>query len=327
MLVFILAGIVLALCLTLVEIAAFAAFWPVFGLNAVFIVGIGVAVAAVYCHWAVQVGRRLGVSEALIFFVVVQAVVLTASLLIVAASPLLEPLNLPAHDQPGFFLFRNMLFALIGGFAVSRYLALQHHWREQVTAEARARLDSLQSRIRPHFLFNALNTISSLIHDKPDQAEQATMDLSDLLRTGLKEGTHHALSDELELVRGYLRIESLRLGDRLEVEWDLADDLPLDYELPVLLIQPLVENAVIHGIARLPEGGKLQIIGDRPRRRRMRFVIENPVPEADEKPAEGNQMALDNIRQRLELAWEEGARLKTRKQDGRFRVELIIPLV
>lgn len=326
LLVLVLASTAVALCLTLVDIAGFADFWPVFGLNSVFIVGIAVAATAMHCHWAAAFGRRRRLSEPVVFFVVTLLVVLAASLAVLAARPVLAPLDLLAHASPGFFLFRNMLFALVAGFTVSRYLALQDRWRSQVAAESRARLDSLQSRIRPHFLFNALNTISSLIHDRPDQAEQATMDLSDLLRTGLKENSHHSLGEELDLVRGYLRIESLRLGDRLAVDWALDDDLPMDLQLPALLIQPLVENGVVHGIARLSGGGTLQIRAGRYRRRRLRFVIENPVPADEPDPAEGNRMALDNIRQRLELAYEEGARLRTWREDGRFHVELIVPV-
>lgn len=326
LLAFVLASIVLALCLTLVEITALAAFWPVFGLNAVFIVGIGVAVAALHCHWAAAFGRWHRISEPVVFFVVVLVVALAASLAVLAARPLLGPLDLLAHDSPASFLFRNMLFALVGGFAVSRYLALQGRWRAQVKAESRMQLDSLQARIRPHFLFNALNTISGLIHEKPDQAEQATLDLSVLLRTGLREDSHHSLSEELDLVCGYLRIESLRLGDRLNIDWQLDDDLPLDEDLPALLIQPLVENAVVHGIARLPKGGTLTIRGERPRKRRLRFVIENPLPTDGSASAPGNRTALENIRQRLELAYEEGARLRTHREGGRFRVELVLPL-
>lgn len=325
LLVLILASIVLALCLTLVEIPGFEDFWPVFGLNSVFIVWIGISVAALHCHWAVSLGRRHGVSEALVFFVVMQAVVLAYSLIVISIEGLLAPLHLVAHTDSGFFLVRNQLFSLVVGFAVSRYLALLSRWRAKVSAETEARLASLQARIHPHFLFNALNTITSLIHDRPDQAEQATMDLSDLLRTGLKESSRHSLGEELDLVRGYLRIESLRLGDRLAVDWVLDDDLPMDLQVPALLIQPLVENGVVHGIARLSGGGTLQIRGERLRRRRLRFVIENPVPADEPDQADGNRMALDNIRQRLELAWEEGARLRTWREDGRFHVELIVP--
>ncbi|WP_147306655.1 MULTISPECIES: sensor histidine kinase [unclassified Wenzhouxiangella] len=326
LLVFLLAGILLALCLSLIEIHAFSDFWPVFGLKAVFIVWVCVVVVALHCSLVRYLPARIALAEATVFFLVVQLVVGITSLIVIGADPWLSTLALVAHENPLFFLLRNMLFALVGGFAVSRYLALQSRWQKQVVAESRARLDALQASIRPHFLFNALNTIASLVHDKPDQAEQATLDLSDLLRTGLRSGATHSLADELDLVRGYLRLEALRLGERLNVDWELADDLPLEHELPALLIQPLIENAVVHGISRLPDGGTLSIRGGLSKRKRLRFVIENPVPAKDSKPVPGNRTALENIRQRLELAWEEGAHLRTRRDGNTFRVELLLPL-
>ncbi|MDT8450962.1 MAG: histidine kinase, partial [Wenzhouxiangellaceae bacterium] len=199
-------------------------------------------------------------------------------------------------------------------------------WKSQLRAEQGARMASLQARIRPHFLFNTLNTIASLVRTRPDDAEQAVLDLSDLLRSGLRDESWHTLADELELVRGYLRIESLRLGERLRIDWQLSDALPVDDELPALLIQPLVENAIMHGIARLPEGGELKIAGRADRGGKWSFVVENPVPTDDDpNGGDGARMALDNIRQRLELAWEGQAQLITNQGDGRFRAELRFP--
>ncbi len=196
-------------------------------------------------------------------------------------------------------------------------------------AEQSAQMKALQARIRPHFLFNTLNTIASLIRSRPEQAEQAVLDLSDLLRSGLRERDRHTLGDELEIIHGYLRIESLRLGDRLSIDWALAEDLPLDAEMPALLIQPLVENAVVHGVARRAEGSVLRIEGRLEKRNRVLFTISNPVAETSPREGEDAQragMALDNIRQRLELAWEEGAKLRVRKEDGEFRAELTLPI-
>ncbi|MFU8833547.1 MAG: sensor histidine kinase, partial [Wenzhouxiangella sp.] len=174
----------------------------------------------------------------------------------------------------GWAIGRNQLIALIATLVFLRYIDFRRQWARQLAAEHGARLEALQARIRPHFLFNTLNTIASLIPGQPEQAEQATMDLADLLRTGLKDESSHLLSDELDLVRGYLRIESLRLGERLRVEWLLDDELPLDRPVPALLLQPLVENAVIHGIAARPDGGRLVIRGELARFGRLRFVVE-----------------------------------------------------
>ncbi len=318
----------LAICLTIVSVTDLSAFWPTLGLSFILISVVVLSAAIAICGLA----RTLEKSGEILFvwvgFAIFQAFTVGYSLLVVMMEEWLKPLALIAHSDPWLFVVRNLTVSAIFSFFLFRYLLLHSRWKKQVEAEAATRLGLLQRRIQPHFLFNTLNTISSLIHDGPDQAEQATVDLSYLLRTGLTERTRHSLDDELELVRGYLRIESLRLGERLAVDWQLADDLPLEAELPVLLIQPLVENAVVHGIARLPAGGRLLIRGERARRGRIRFLVENPVPgETDDAGREkGNRMALDNVRQRLALAWEEGARLRTRQEDGRFSAELVLPI-
>lgn len=324
-LLLLLASLALALLLVLARLDAAEGFWQELGLTGLFLFIVVLAVAAIQCRLGYNPDSARG---AWLLFALIQAVVLVCSVAILVAADWLRPLELQAHADPWFFVLRNLgISVIVAGVAV-RYFVLQTRWRAQIQAESDARMRSLQARIRPHFLFNALNTISSLIHDQPDDAEQATLDLSDLLRTGLTDRTHHSLEEELELVRGYLRIESLRLGERLEVDWQLDDDLPLEAELPVLLIQPLVENAVVHGIARLPDGGRLLVRGERTRRGRVRFLIENPLPDEtdDIGQADGNRMALDNVRQRLALAWEEGARLKTGREDGPYRVELVLPI-
>ena len=317
-LLLVLVGLVVALVFALAGTAGPHAFWLDFGLAVLVVEWIVLVSAALLCAL-----RRLvtGLGERAtggLVFVVIPAVTVILSLAIAAW--------LPAAESGGtWFVIRNTAISLLAAVALLRYLSLQQRWRRQVEAESRARLDALQASIQPHFLFNALNTIASLVHDKPDAAEQATLDLSDLLRTGMRSGRTQNLEEELELVRGYLRLEGLRLGDRLSVDWQLADDLPLERELPALLIQPLVENAIIHGIARLPAGGELTIRIERAAWGRVRIEIINPVPEEDRPAASNNRTALVNIRQRLALAYDDRARLKTQRQDGHFRVELIVP--
>jgi len=318
-LLLVLVGAMLAVGYALVSASSPSSFWLEFGLSLLFIEWIVILSAGLICLLRRVTSARPDSRFVYLVVGVIPLLTLLASWLVVGTSAQ------PAASSTGWFIARNVLISLLASLMLVRYLVLQHQWRRQVAAEARARLDALQASIRPHFLFNALNTIASLVHGKPDQAEQATLDLSDLLRTGLKSGARHSLAEELELIRGYLRLEALRLGERLEVDWGLADDLPLEQELPALLIQPLVENAVVHGIARLPEGGRLSIRAQRASRKRLRFVIVNPVPEASARPAESNRMALDNIRQRLALAYEEGARLRTNREGNEFRVELVLP--
>ncbi|MGY6631327.1 MAG: sensor histidine kinase [Wenzhouxiangella sp.] len=204
------------------------------------------------------------------------------------------------------------------------YVAVQQQWRQRQAAESERRLDALQARIAPHFLFNTLNTLTELVHERPDEAEQAMLDMADLLRTALRGASSHTLADELELVRGYLRIEALRLGDRLRVDWSLPEDLPGQMALPALVLQPLVENAIVHGVARCAEPGPLRISAERRRFGRWQFVVENPLPETAEPAAEGS-LALDNIRQRLALAYDDEADLRLRSDQHNFRAELIVP--
>ncbi|RFF31103.1 sensor histidine kinase [Wenzhouxiangella sediminis] len=318
-LLLVLVGTVVALIFALAGTANPESFWLNFGLSMLFVQWVVLVSAALICGFRRFLADRAGRIMGWALFLVIPVVSLLASFIVVNFLPL-------GDARGGFwFVLRNVLVSLLASMALVRYLVLQQRWKQQVAAEARARLDALQASIRPHFLFNSLNTIASLVHDKPDEAEQATLDLSDLLRTGLRSGATQSLGEELELVRGYLRLEALRLGERLQVDWRLSDDLPLSQELPALLIQPLVENAVVHGIARLPEGGRLSIRGERASRNRLRFEVVNPLPADSARPAESNRMALDNIRQRLALAYEEGARLKTRREAGCFRVELTVP--
>lgn len=290
-----------------------------FGLSLLFVEWIVLVSAALLCLLRRVAGSWPDTALGGLVIAVIPLVTAAASSIVMAFVPIAE------STHPLWFLTRNVLISLLASLMLVRYLVLQQRWRRQVEAESRARLDALQASIQPHFLFNALNTIASLVHDKPDAAEQATLDLSDLLRTGMRSGRTQSLEEELELVRGYLRLEGLRLGDRLSVDWQLADDLPLERELPALLIQPLVENAIIHGIARLPAGGVLTIRIERAAWGRVRIEIINPVPEEDRPATSNNRTALVNIRQRLALAYDDRARLKTQRQDGHFRVELIVP--
>jgi two-component system, LytTR family, sensor histidine kinase AlgZ len=224
--------------------------------------------------------------------------------------------------------------ALLGNQAISgiitllalRYFYVQHQWKQHVEAEARARFQSLQSRIHPHFLFNTLNTIAGLIRTRPDQAEQAVLDLGDLLRSALANQERITLGDELELTRRYLAIEHLRMGDRLQVDWQLAADLPLDTPLPALLLQPLVENAVHHGIQSLPEGGQLTIRIAK-QAHGLRFTITNPRLSGASDSLQGQRLAQDNIRQRLLLVYGVASRLEIAETAERYQVAFTVPLV
>jgi two-component system sensor histidine kinase AlgZ len=188
-----------------------------------------------------------------------------------------------------------------------------------------ARIRALQARIRPHFLFNSMNTIAALTRSSPAHAEQAVEDLADLFRASLSDANARiTLRDEIEIARTHQRIEQLRLGERLVVHWDI-DSLPLQAQVPSLIVQPLLENAVYHGIEMLPKGGTVSIVGRR-EAGALRIEIRNPIPaQADYGDREGNRMALENIRQRLELAWPGRTRVETEQTEGEFCARLIFP--
>jgi two-component system, LytTR family, sensor histidine kinase AlgZ len=207
-------------------------------------------------------------------------------------------LTLPQQFQSRFIWRSAALCALIGA-ALLRYFYVLEQWRARVGAEAKARFEALQARIRPHFLFNSMNTIASLIPLRPQDAERAVENLSDLFRAALgNDAARSTLGEELELVRRYLDIEKLRLGERLRVEMDVAG-LPADLPMPPLLLQPLVENAVYHGIQQLPEGGTVAIHGRRADGI-VEITIRNPRPPAGARAAGRHGMALANTRSRIE---------------------------
>jgi two-component system, LytTR family, sensor histidine kinase AlgZ len=207
-------------------------------------------------------------------------------------------LTLPAQFQARFIWRNTALCALIGA-ALLRYFYVFAQWREGVRAEAKARFDALQARIRPHFLFNSMNTIASLIPQHPADAERAVENLSDLFRAALgNETATSTLGAELDLVRRYLDIENLRLGARLRVELDVAA-LPLEMPVPALLLQPLIENAVYHGIQQLPDGGTISIQGRRIERG-VEISIRNPCPPPNRRSGGRHGMALANTRARIE---------------------------
>jgi two-component system sensor histidine kinase AlgZ len=229
------------------------------------------------------------------------------------------------HDSHAGFLFRTFMVSAIIIALGMRYLYVASEWRRSIVLEAQARISALQALIRPHFLFNSMNTIASLTRTDPRQAEEAVEDLSDLLRANLNTAKNRTtLKQELETAAIYQRIEKLRLGDRLRVSWDI-DDLPMRALIPSLTVQPLLENAIYHGIELLPDGGEVTVTG---RRVDGDLVISmsNPVANRMERSKHGNKMAMSNIRQRFELAYGNRAAVDVSDENDRFTVTLRFPL-
>jgi two-component system, LytTR family, sensor histidine kinase AlgZ len=214
---------------------------------------------------------------------------------------------------------------LLSGAAVAAGLFywLRLRAQAQLPADTTARLAELQSRIRPHFLFNTLNTAVTLVRVDPARAEAVLEDLAELFRVALSEtGESVPLSDEVELARRYLDIEQVRFGNRLQVTWEI-DPKADAARVPPLLLQPLVENAVRHGVEPDAAGGVIRV---RTRVKRSHVVIDivNSLAENPSQPGHG--MALLNVRERLRLMHDVAAQFETRREAGTFRVQIMVPL-
>lgn len=222
----------------------------------------------------------------------------------------------------------SAVMALITALAL-RYFYVFDRWEAQVGAHARAEADALQARIRPHFLFNSMNMIATLLRRDPAVAERAVLDLSDLFRAALGAGEGKStLAEEVQLAQRYLDIEQLRLGERLQVAWHQAEPLPWDLPMPRLVLQPLLENAVLHGISRLPAGGTIDIaIEAADGRLQIRIGNPSPPPAAPGEPVvQGAGHAQRSIAHRLGYAFGPRARMASAWSGGYYRCELDLPL-
>ena len=310
----------LAIVLTLGTSPGPGQFWNELSLRSLYIQWVALSVSALYCGLRVPLGRLSHSVAGILAWLLVQLVTLAVFLLAQALELRGEAPLLPA-------LVHHLAIAGIVGAMLLRYLYEQHRERQRELAESQARLQALQARIRPHFLFNSMNTIASLTRVDAELAEQVVEDLSDLFRATLSDVSHRSsLQRELELARGYLRIEAQRLGDRLRVNWDI-ENLPPDAPVPELLLQPLLENAVYHGVEPSTDGGEITISG-RFRDGIANLAVRNTLPVGPVVRArKGNQMAQQNVRERLEAAFGEAAGMVVGQVDGRYQVRIHFPVV
>jgi two-component system, LytTR family, sensor histidine kinase AlgZ len=218
-------------------------------------------------------------------------------------------------------LIQHWLLAGVSGAAILYYFHLRS--RALSPALTEARLQALQARIRPHFLFNSINAVLSLVRAEPRRAEVALEDMADLFRVLMQDNRSlSTLVREVELTRQYLNLEQLRLGHRLRVEWH-TDNMPGEAMIPPLVLQPLVENAVYHGIEPSSEPGVISIHAYRSRQE-VHLVLRNPY-RRDGNHHGGNKMALANIRERLSLHFDAEAALQTKVTDSAYEVHIVLP--
>lgn len=206
---------------------------------------------------------------------------------------------------------------LIGTFCF-RYLYLREQWARQQNSELNARIQAMQARIHPHFLFNSLNSAISLISIDPDKAEQMLLNLSRLFRASFQELKLVRLRDEIELCQRYLAIEQIRLGDRLQVEWKYDEEVLFSHiQIPLLTLQPLVENSIFHGVEKFLTKSTISILVEI-LQNQVNIVITNPYTQDKITLRQGNGIAVDNVKQRLQAYYGRGVVFQTYAGKGIF---------
>jgi len=318
-----------ALILTLAHENVGVGFWTDLSRTSLFLLWIGLAGAALLCWMRAPLNRlqvRRG-SAAVLLLISALIAVISAGAYYLGRSDLVENAGASALFPPDLapFLARNGVIGFVVTALALRYFYVTHEWRRNIEMQATARVHALQARIRPHFLFNSMNTIASLTRSNPAVAEEAVQDLADLFRANLSDKRDTiTLEQEYEVARTYQRIEELRLGSRLRVDWKI-DSLPRKALVPGLMLQPLLENAIYHGIEPQPGGGTVTVTGELSGNL-ITIVVRNPVGNY-ESEREGNRLALANIRERLGLLYGERGLVKSGRFDNEFIVTLRFPHV
>jgi two-component system sensor histidine kinase AlgZ len=322
----VLAAEFLAIVLALTVASDMADFFVKLGLHSLFVQWVALASTLTLCVVNRLVRKPSVVRSTSLILITVAGVTLLASVvgLLVSSG---KPGMLEALSGGILFIFKNLVIGLVITLVILRYFYIHGQWEETVEADSAAKYDALQARMRPHFLFNSLNTIAHLVHINPNQAEAALLDLADIMRLTLDRRSRIALKEELDLTLAYLRMEGLRLGERrLHIKLDMdRNSLPLDLEIPPFLLQPLVENAVYHGIQPRQDGGLLTVslydAGGR-----LDVSVTNPLPPSGVSThSKGNHIAQENMVNRLRLAYGDRANLRIQKSAQQYRVSFSIP--
>ncbi|MBI5627096.1 MAG: histidine kinase [Nitrosomonadales bacterium] len=227
-------------------------------------------------------------------------------------------------ENSNFDAFRYGLISMIESGILLLYFRLRSRTLSRALHDAR--LQVLRARIRPHFLFNSINAVLGIVRTQPKQAEAALEDMADLFRMAMTEGDDLVpLRQEIQLCKQYIALEQLRIGDRLRTDWQVQD-MPDDALIPPLLLQPLLENAVYHGIEPLPSGGCVEIMlrckGDE-----LHLKVKNPCTLRRDEQHPGNRIALRNIRERLDLLFDVEANYKAERGKDYYCVEIVMPCV
>lgn len=300
-------------------------FFVQLGLISLFVVWTAMMSVLVTCLMSHFLSRLSALNAALIIIGIVIVFTLLASVLGILSSGYTGINKTIEWDL--LFILRNTFIAALITAITLRYFFVHDQWEQHIQNDSAAKFTALQSRMRPHFLFNSLNTIAQLMATDVDRAEEALLDLADIFRSTLDKRDRVSLNEELDVTTRYLRIEGLRLGKRrLSVVWDMdRNSLPFDMPIPPLLLQPLVENAIYHGIQPRKDGGTLGIslydAGEY-----LEISVSNPVPpEGTTSHSKGNHIAQENLKNRLKIAYGDKAKLSITKSEHQYRVAFRIP--
>jgi len=325
----VLIAVLAAILMTLARVSRWEYFFADLAKTSLMMVWTALAGAAVLCALRGRLSRFSVVTGSSLTFVAVTVVIVAVSEIVFWLGMIYGPGagagadNWFPQDQ-WYFLSRNVLVGLIITGLGLRYFYVSHQWQRNVESEARTRIHALQARIRPHFLFNSMNTIAELTRTNPAAAEAAVENLSDLFRASLADSRKLVrLEQELEVTRIYQEMEQQRLGDRLRVEWRL-DDVPGRAKIPSLMLQPLLENAIYHGVERLSEPGVVEIEGRR-KGDMIYLSVRNRLPEKQHRSGSGNRIALENIQERLTLAFGPRARMSRAVDQTHYEASIAFP--
>ena len=264
---------------------------------------------------------RMGLALSfMVSFILLQTIVLVTTL----------SLNTLLHFGQNFHLQQFSLAELMHGIGLHlsygvilgafcfRYIYVREQAIQQRHSELQARVHAMQARIHPHFLFNSLNNVISLIAIDPDKAEQMLLNLSRLFRASLQELKLVSLKDEIELCQRYLEIEQIRLGDRLAVEWKIEQpQLLSQVQIPLLTLQPLLENSIFHGVEKILTKSTISILVEI-LQNQINIIITNPYAQDNKTLKKGHGIAIENVRQRLQAYYGPSVTFQTFAGEGMF---------
>lgn len=289
--------------------------WSLMGSASLFIQWVGLVSAGVLCGLRPTV-KFWTLRQQLVFvYFVVLSVTAVCSMLANYLMP---------DGAPWWRLIKAVLLsAIVVGIGL-RYFVLQHLHQQQKQAQLQSQIEVLQARIQPHFMFNTLNAIASVIHVDQDKAEAMTLDFADLMRSTMQQPALVPLASEIDLCKQYSSLEQIRFGEKLTFNWSVSAASEA-IKVPNLLLQPLIENAIYHGIQGRPEGGLIEI-SSTVTANELVISVRNPLAGQDFSPQSGQRFALDNITHRLQLIYGDSASMKQQLSDSYFEVNLNLPL-